>query len=163
VSTSIFTRTNGIFTMSCRVKIEIGASAQIVWRLLTNAAAFPDWNSTVTRIEGEITSGQRLRVHVPGSRMVMTPTVSDVEPMRRMVWSDGAPGVFRGVRVFTLSPNGPNTTAFAMEERFSGLVFGLVRAALPDFREIFETYASDLKRHAEQVAHASPSAHAPPI
>lgn len=40
-----------------------------------------------------------------------------------------------------------------MEERFSGLVFALVKRTLPDFRPIFQAYANDLKREAERIAH----------
>jgi hypothetical protein len=147
-----FSQNNGIFAMTCRVEIQIDTDVQTVWRLLIDAAAFPNWNSTVVRIEGTIGSGQRLGVHVPGSKMVMTPTVSEMEPMRRMVWSDGVPGVFRGVRVFTLEPDGARGADFVMSERFSGLVFALVRGGLPNFREVFESYARDLKREAERIA-----------
>ena len=36
-----------------------------------------------------------------------------------------------------------------MEERFSGVMFALTKRLLPDFRPIFEAYASDLKHEAE--------------
>ena len=39
-----------------------------------------------------------------------------------------------------------------MEEHFCGLVFSVVKGMLPDFRPIFESYASDLKREAERTA-----------
>jgi hypothetical protein len=40
-----------------------------------------------------------------------------------------------------------------MKEHVSGVVFALTRGMLPDFRPIFEAYASDLKREAERIAH----------
>jgi len=39
-----------------------------------------------------------------------------------------------------------------MEERFSGLMLPLVGRSLPDFKPIFERYASDLKNEAERSA-----------
>ena len=149
---SRFAQTSSTFAMTCRVEVSIRASAEIVWGLLTNAEGFSRWNSTVTGIEGQIREGERLRLHVPGTSRVFTPTVSDVELARRMVWSDGVAGIFRGVRTFVLKPHGNASTDFAMEERFAGIVFALTKRLLPDFRPIFEAYAADLKREAERLA-----------
>jgi hypothetical protein len=147
-----FTRTKGFFTMTCAVKVRIQASAEIVWSLLTNAQGFPRWNSTVTRIEGDIRESERLRLHVPGTKRTFTPTVSGVVPSRRMIWSDGLEAIFKGVRVFTLEPRTDGATDFVMEQHFSGLVFALTKGLMPDFRPIFETYANDLKRESERAA-----------
>lgn len=157
-----FTRTNGVFTMTCAVKVRIQASAEIVWSLLTDAQAFPRWNSTVARIEGDIRENARLRLHVPGTNRTFTPTVSGIVPTRRMTWSDGLGAIFKGVRVFTLEPRNDGSTDFAMEEHFSGVVFALTRGLMPDFQPIFETYANDLKREAESTALKRGATTAPP-
>jgi hypothetical protein len=39
-----------------------------------------------------------------------------------------------------------------MDEHFSGVMFAQTRKMFPDFRPIFETYTSDLKREAERIA-----------
>ena len=139
--------------MTCRVAVNIEARAEIVWGLLTDAKGFPRWNSTVTEIEGEIREGERLRVHVAGTKRTFTPEVSGVVPGRRMVWSNGIASVFRGVRTFYLTPRSAASTDFVMEERFSGVMFALTKGMLPDFRPIFEAYASDLKREAQRLGH----------
>ena len=149
---SRFTRANGVFTMTCRVEVNIRASAEIVWRLLTDAEGFPRWNSTVTGIEGQIREGQRLKLHVPGSTRTFTPRVSGVTAARRMTWSDGLPYLFNGVRTFVLERHDDSSVDFVMEEHFSGLMFALVKGTLPDFRPIFEAYANDLKHEAERIA-----------
>jgi len=136
--------------MSCRVDIDIHASAQRVWSLLTNAAGFPRWNSTVTRIDGEIRDGGRLVVHVPGSERTFTPTISGFVSMKHMVWTGGFAPMFKGVRVFALTARENASTNFAMEETFSGLMLPLIGRSMPDFKPIFERYAEDLKREAER-------------
>ena len=150
---SRFTRTNSAFAMTCGVEVNIRASAEVVWSLLTDAKGFPRWNSTVTSIEGQIREGERLRLHVPGTNRTFSPKVSGVVAARRMVWSDGVPSIFRGVRTFVLKPHDDSSTNFVLEEHFSGLVFALVKGMLPDFRPIFEAYANDLKRESERIAH----------
>jgi hypothetical protein len=149
------TETRGFFWMTCAVAVNIQADAHAVWRLLTDAQGFPRWNSTVTSIEGEIRDGARLRLRVPGSERVFTPVVSEVVPGARMTWTGGVAGVFKGVRVFTLTPRRDGSTDFTMEEWFSGVMLPIVSRWLPVFGVIFEQYAHDLKRESERSALAS--------
>jgi uncharacterized protein YndB with AHSA1/START domain len=138
--------------MTCAVEVNVQAAAEIVWRLLTDAEGFPRWNSTVTGIEGQIRDGERLRLHVPGTKRTFTPKVSGVVRARRMTWSDGFNPVFKGVRIFVLEPRDSDSTDFLMREHFSGLAFALTKGMMPDFRPIFQAYAHDLKRAAETIA-----------
>jgi hypothetical protein len=138
--------------MTCAVEVNIGATPDIVWTLLTDAGGFPRWNSTVTGIEGQIREGERLRLHVPGTSRTFTPRVSDVATARRMTWSSGFNPVIKGVRTFTLDATDDNSTDFVMKEHFSGFMFALTKGVLPDFRPIFTAFAGDLKREAEKIA-----------
>ncbi|HTQ75646.1 MAG TPA: SRPBCC domain-containing protein [Burkholderiales bacterium] len=147
-----FTRNRSMLSMTCAVRVDIEAKPEAVWRLLTDAKGFPRWNSTITGIDGQIREGERIRLHVPGTKRTFTPTVSGVVENERMTWADGIAPVFRGVRTFALKPRGGATTEFLMEERFSGVIFALVRGVMPDFRPIFEAFAGDLKREAERIA-----------
>jgi len=137
-----------MFRQSVNVSSEIAAPPERVWALLTDAEAFPRWNSTVTSITGPIVLGQKLAVRVPISPRVFTPKVTALEPNRRMVWQDGAAPMFQGVRVYELAPAGAGTR-FEMTETFSGLLMPMIAASLPDFVPVFTRYAADLKRAAE--------------
>jgi hypothetical protein len=147
-----FSQATRTLAMTCSVEVRIRADAQSVWRLLTDAKGFPRWNSTVTKIDGDIREGERIRLHVPGTSRTFTPKVSGVVPAQRMTWSNGFGPVFKGIRTFELKPGPDGSTDFSMRERFSGFVFALVKGSLPDFRPIFEAFASDLKREAERLA-----------
>lgn len=139
--------------MDCAIRTTIHASADKVWSLLTDAAAFPRWNSTVTSIEGEIAEGRTLKVRVPSAPdRVFRPKVSNVEPGRSMTWSDGMAPMFKGVRTFTLTPNADGSTEFSMKEQLSGLMLPMIKGSLPDFAPVFEAYAEDLRRAAEGSA-----------
>jgi hypothetical protein len=136
--------------MDCAIRTTIQASPDEIWRLLTDAAGFPRWNSTVTSIEGTIAEGETLRLKVPSApTRVFTPKVSAVAPGRSMVWSDGMSPMFRGVRTFELTPKPDGSTEFAMKEEHEGLMLPMIKGSLPDFAPIFEAYAEDLKRAAE--------------
>ena len=145
------TQTRGVFSMVCGVDVNIRARAEAIWAILTDAKAFPDWNSTVTSVEGQIREGETLRLRVPGTDRTFTPTVSGVVPCERMTWTGGLSPVFKGVRTFQLRPRNDGSTDFAMTERFSGLMLPMLKGSLPDFGPVFERYASDLKHEAERA------------
>ncbi len=145
------TKSDTTFRLTCEVAVPIRAPAERIWALLTDAAGFPGWNSTVTSIEGPIALGQKLALKVPSAPgRSFTPKVTAFEPARSMVWSDGMAPMFKGVRTYTLTPQPDGTTEFRMHEVFTGLMLPMIKGSLPDFAPVFETYAADLKRAAER-------------
>jgi uncharacterized protein YndB with AHSA1/START domain len=138
------------FRLEYGVGIAIAAPPDRVWSILTDANAFPRWNSTVSSIEGPIALGQRLSLRVPlAPQRTFRPRVSEFTPPSRMVWGDGMAPFFRGRRTFTLAPRADGGTHFSMIEVFSGLMLPMIKRSLPDFAPAFEQYARDLKREAE--------------
>jgi uncharacterized protein YndB with AHSA1/START domain len=140
------------FRMSCEVAIDIAATPERVWSLLTCASEFPAWNSTVESIEGEIADGQtiKLRAKVAPGR-VFKLKIGPSVPARSMVWSDGFAPMFKGVRTYTLTPKADGTTSFHMIEVFSGVMLPMIAGSLPDFGPVFEQYAADLQRAATRA------------
>lgn len=143
-------KTSSAFRMECAVEINVRATPARLWKLLTTAGDFPRWNSTVTSIDGTIALGEKLALRVPISDRTFKPKVTAFEPERRMIWSDGAAPMFKGVRTFTLTPRPDGTTDFSMVEVFSGLMLPMIKGSLPDFGPPFARYAEDLKREAER-------------
>jgi len=146
------TKTSSAFRMECAVTINIKASPDRIWGLLTTADEFPRWNSTVTSLKGPIALGTKLELRVPlAPKRVFKPKVTELDATtHRMVWSDGAAPMFKGVRTYTLTKRDDNTTDFAMVEVFRGIMLPLIKGSLPDFGPAFATYADDLKREAEK-------------
>ncbi len=144
--------TKARFARSCSVSITIAADAARVWTLLTDAVQFPLWNSTVTKVEGPIAPGQKLRITVPISQRAFTPSVTQFDPPSSMTWSDGKAPIFRGIRHFSITPLGNGSVTFTMTETFTGAMLPVIARTLPDFVPIFERYAADLKRAAESTA-----------
>jgi len=69
-----------------------------------------------------------------------------------MTWSHGFAPFFRGCRTFELRSSDNGSTDFAMEEKFDGIIFAIMKNRLPDFKLIFEKYAMDLKSEAERLS-----------
>jgi uncharacterized protein YndB with AHSA1/START domain len=147
------TATHATFRLDCRVRCHIEAPPERIWALLTDAGAFPRWNSTVTEISGKIALGERLSIKVPSAPgRTFRPSVTLLEPSRVMEWSDGMAPMFKGVRRFTLTPDPKGGTEFEMHEAFAGLMLPMIKGSLPDFVPVFDAYAADLKRAAEASA-----------
>jgi uncharacterized protein YndB with AHSA1/START domain len=53
------TQTRSTFRMECATTIDVRATPERIWSLLTNAADFPRWSSTVTRLTGAIEHGAK--------------------------------------------------------------------------------------------------------
>lgn len=134
------------------VSVTIHARPEMIWALLTNAADFPRWNSTITSMEGTIAPGETIRLKVKlDAKRVFKLKVASMVPNERMTWQDGMAPFFKGVRTFTLSPGAGGSTVFAMSEQMGGLMYPMAAKHIPDFRPAFEQYAADLKKEAEQI------------
>lgn len=131
----------------------IQAPPERIWQILTDAAGYPGWNSTVSKVEGQISPGGSITVHAtinPGRAFPVKVSAFDVPS--RMVWTGGMPlGLFKGERTFTLTPTGDGTR-FAMREEFTGLMSPLIGRSIPDLQPEFEKFAQCLKQRAEGAA-----------
>lgn len=139
---------------SFSVTTAIRAPAAAIWSVLTDAASYPKWNSTVTRVDGRIESGGKVTVHAKSSPGRAFPLkVTEFAAPQRMVWSGGMPlGLFRGERTYTLRPLPDGTVEFNMREEFTGVLAPLITRSIPDLQPDFNVFAADLKRHVEKGA-----------
>ena len=132
-------------------EINIVATPEAIWRILTDAPNYPTWDPGADRIEGTIAEGEKITAYTKLSPDRAFPVrVTEFVPGQRMTWTGGMPlGLFKGVRTFTLTPTGDGSTDFALREEFSGLLFPLFGRSLPDLTETFVDFCAGLKAHAE--------------
>jgi hypothetical protein len=131
--------------------ISINATPETIWKILTDASGYPEWEPGMERIEGTIALGGKIEVYTKISPDRTFPvTVTSFEPGKRMVWTGGMPlGLFKGERTFTLTPNEDGTIEFTTREEFSGLLLPIFGRTIPDLSESFENFAAGLKARAE--------------
>ena len=75
--------------MEIYTEIQINASSERVWRLLTNFASFPQWNPFIRRASGNPEKGAQLEVYLQpeGAKgMTFRPLVLTAEPGRELRW-----------------------------------------------------------------------------
>jgi len=128
----------------------INVGPEQVWRVLTYIAAWPDWDSGVTKVDGRLGLGEKLSISVeanPG-RAFLVKVVTLTEP-ERIVFRGGMPlGLFTGQRIYTLQREGSGTR-FTMREQYTGPLAGVIFKSIPDLGPSFRQFADGLKRQAE--------------
>jgi hypothetical protein len=129
----------------------IKATPENIWKILTDAPGYAQWDNGVERVEGKISPNETIKVYSQVSPGRAFPVkVTEFSPAQKMVWSGGMPfGLFKGVRTFTLSMQGNGTTSFKMREEFSGRMLNMIWKSMPDLGPSFEKFAQGLKARAE--------------
>lgn len=124
-----------------------------VWAALTNGAGWSSWDSGVDRVEGRIAAGETITIRskvAPGRAFPVK--VTTFEPNRRLEFSGGMPlGLFKGVRTYTLTPDGDGT-AFHMREEYTGPLLGMMWRSMPDLGPSFSQFVNGLKQRVESGA-----------
>src|SRR6516164_1378085 len=100
----------------------IAASAEAVWAVLSDGAAWPSWDSGVDAVEGSIEMGETIKIRsqaAPGRAFPVK--VTRFEPPAHLRFSGGMPlGLFRGVRTYEVAPEAGGRSRFSMREEYTG-------------------------------------------
>jgi hypothetical protein len=139
--------------------VDIQAAPQRVWDVLTDLAAYPDWNPFIVRAEGVVGPGHRLTLRmqpVGGRPMTLRPRLVAVTINRELRWRGtlGMPGLMDAEHSFELQPQAGGTRLIH-QETFRGVLVPLVarsldRNTLPAFVAMNEA----LKQRAENPPRA---------
>jgi len=142
-----------------RTEIEINASAERVWQVLTDFPTFSEWNPFVRGVQGELRVGARLDVYLrtpDGRGMNFKPKILGIEPNREFRWLGRflMPGIFDGEHFFRIEPLEENRVRFVQQENFRGLLVPLfaLMGVLKNTRLGFEGMNRTLKARAEQAS-----------
>ncbi len=141
------TTVKSTFSRQTSISTDINADASIVWALLTNAADYPRWNSTVISIDGKIAMGEKINLKSTlDPKRTFKLKVKDFEIGKKLVWGDAM-----GERVYTIKNNQKDGVIFSMSEKIGGPLFPLFAKMIPSFDSSFEKFAADLKKEAEII------------
>ena len=137
-------------------QIQIAASPETVWGILTDLEAYADWNPFIVSAKGEVVVGSGLEVTIspPGGKALnFKPKVVSVNENAKFSWLGRVllPGIFDGEHIFAIEAN-ENGCLFVQKERFSGILVPFFWKGLnTDTRAGFEAMNQALKERAEAV------------
>ncbi len=106
--------------------IEIKASAEEVWKVLTDFDAYFEWNSMMTPEGDVLQPGARIRVRVRMGkwiRFTFRPTIRRADPGRELAWRGRLPArLLQGIHTFAIEPLAGDRVRFVHREVFSGFL-----------------------------------------
>jgi uncharacterized protein YndB with AHSA1/START domain len=117
-------------TAELRTFVDIDATPERVWQVLTDLPAYAEWNPFITEADGAFVVGERLSVHVPPVNAFvqpkLRPRVVEVEPVRRLrLWSRldrlALPGLFHVELTWTITDHDGGVRLW-QQDRFGGLL-----------------------------------------
>jgi hypothetical protein len=114
--------------VTAAAEIEIEATPDTVWDVLTTIDRWPSWNPAVKSMsmQGPLAPGSVFRWKAgPGT---ITSTIRRVEPQRLIAWTGKTLGI-RAIHVYRLEPR-DGRTFVQTEESYSGIVARLLRGSL---------------------------------
>ncbi|WP_277553244.1 SRPBCC domain-containing protein [Halobaculum limi] len=138
------------------VTTDIAAPAALVYEVLTDFDAYPEWNE-YTRIDGVAAAGERLAVApgpAAGSAPTFRPTVKQADGSQlRWIGHLWVRGLFDGEHRFRVEAVDDDTARLTQDERFTGLLAGLLfRRYGDDWHANFAAVNEALKARAESLA-----------
>jgi hypothetical protein len=141
-------------TKELRTEIEIKASPEIVWKILSDLADYPKWNPFLCHAIGKAVVGEPVVLDFqPDSKgMKLHCIVTTAEPNRKLSWKYFyiLPFLMRGEHSFTIEPLGKNRVRFVELEVFDGLLVpSQARDIDTNTKRGFEAMDEALKKKAE--------------
>jgi hypothetical protein len=142
-------------TKTILTSIQINASVEKVWAILTDFKNYNNWNPFIVSIIGDLVIGNKISVIItaPDSKpVVFHPEILTFEPNKELSWLGilFSKILFSGEHQFKLIDNGDGTTTFHHNEIFKGLLVPLLQKQLDTkTRKGFEDLNLKLKERAE--------------
>ncbi|GAB3616737.1 SRPBCC domain-containing protein [Okibacterium endophyticum] len=120
--------------------IDIDAPPSTVWDVLTDFAAYPEWNPSLLGMRGVPEVGETLGFRTADDGFDVTPTVLAATPAAELRWKGHlvVVGLFDGEHRFTLEELPGGGTRLTQDERFRGILIPFMAGwldaeTLPEF------------------------------
>lgn len=138
-------------------EIEIDASADIIWHIITDFEGYPRWNPFIKEISGIPGEGSIIEVCIkpPQSKgMKFKPKIIKLQEEKELRWLGKLwiPKLFDGEHSLVIKQISENKVLFIQKEKFYGLLVPIFSNLLKDTKSGFELMNNALKHEAEEKA-----------
>jgi uncharacterized protein YndB with AHSA1/START domain len=143
-----------------RTSVDVQATPETVWEVLTDVPAYPQWAPVITGAEGTFAEGDRVTLHFPPGNPLLRTTVPartlEVTPRRRLRFALrfarlGTPGLLDTEHIMTISEQDGGVQLW-LQIRFAGLLLPLLTRSLNrDRAPAFGPVPTLLKARIEQL------------
>ena len=133
-------------------KIEIAASTERVWKVLTDFSSYSQWNPLVSNLTGAISEGGFIRTTIVPLQNTYTAKLISYKTNKEIVWKGKqiASFLLAGEHYYRLSSENEHLSTLEHGEYFTGLlsVF-LSKKQLAKMESAFIAHNSELKKRVE--------------
>ena len=136
-----------------RGMIEINATPETVWNVLTDINNWPRWNPDVKNVSfnGDVSVGSKFKWKAgPGN---ITSIFQEIERPKRLVWTGKTLGI-KAIHVWKLAPN-DNKTILNTEESWDGIIVNILHGWMQ--KTLDESTESGLKHLKDGIEQTSKS------
>jgi hypothetical protein len=133
-----------------KTSIDISATPEAVWSVLSDFNAYEKWNPFLKYIKGNVRKGNRIKINAGG--MKFKPWVLEYREKEEIRWLGSLffRGLFDGEHILRIENHHNGTVTFRQEEHFSGILVGLFAKKLDtETRTGFEQMNKRLKERSE--------------
>jgi hypothetical protein len=135
-------------------QVDVDASADQVWAVLTDFSSYPIWNPFIYPLKGELRSGSQLEVTIhPAGTQTITyqATVIAVNRARELTWSGQifSGGVFETTYSFTIEPLESGRARLVSHESHKGFAVVLAWRLMKDVQAGLATMIRAVRTRAE--------------
>ena len=136
--------------------IDIDASPDTVWRVLTDFDSYAEWNPVEISMKGQAAEGTVLEhtAQLPGKKpMTFRPTIVTAKPNEELAWKGKVfmPRVFDVFHQFRLEPLPRGRTRLHQSEQFRGVLIPFSGATLRKTHEAFDLANRAIKARSESL------------
>jgi uncharacterized protein YndB with AHSA1/START domain len=142
-----------------RTSVDVEATPELVWQVITDVPAYPQWAPVLTRAEGTFADGGRVTLHFPPGQPLLRTTVParvlEVTPCRRLRFALrlarlGVPGMLDTDHTMTIDERDDGVRLW-LQIRFAGLLLPLLTRSLnrdraPEFGPVAELLKTRIER-----------------
>ena len=139
-------------TRELQTVVEIDASPDQVWQVLTDFASWPDWNFADPGFSGELNEGAKaeLTTAAPSGKTDQVKiTLTSVVPKGQLSWESGMPLLFKARHMFRIEAQESGCTLYN-DADFGGLLVPFIGKQLPT-EEMFNETNRRLKARVESI------------
>lgn len=132
-------------------RININATPEKVWSILTDFEDYPNWNPFVAWLKGEVKVGNTIEVSLPG--MKFKPKVLTFDKPNEFRWLGSLlmKGIFDGEHIFKIEKDQNGTVVFHHGEKFGGILVPVFSKMLDTkIKRGFEALNEKLKQKCEE-------------
>lgn len=137
--------------------IRINAPAELVWKVLTDFSAYPDWNPFSVKAHSTLVLGEPVNLYIARGRseklMRQSFVLEILEPPRKIAWRLPKMGhklLFNAYREQTINPSSETSCTYSTSDTFAGLIAGKIYKAQGQWVEKnFNKMAQALKLRCE--------------